>query len=85
MANKLVVFAAYPTRQLLPQRHDFTFQSLYHPHIPENVESWQVFPSDERICSLIQNEPYNPKEIISKEYKKIMKGFTPLESSFSIE
>jgi hypothetical protein len=79
MANRLVVFAASPTRQLLPQRPDCTFQSLYHPHIPDNVESWQVLPSDEIICSFIQNEPYNPKEIISMEDKKILKGLTPLE------
>jgi hypothetical protein len=40
-------------------------------------------PSDESICSFIQNEPYKPKEIISIEDNKIMKGLTPLESSFS--
>ena len=31
MANRLVVFAASPTRQLLPQRIGCTFQSLYCP------------------------------------------------------
>jgi len=50
---------------------------------PDNVESWQVFPSNEGICSFIQNEPFNPKDIISMENNKIMKGLTPLESSFS--
>jgi ribonuclease HI len=40
MADKLVVFAASPTQQLLPQRHDCSFQYLYYPHIPNNVESW---------------------------------------------
>jgi hypothetical protein len=83
MVDRLVVFVASPTRQLLPQRRDCTFQSLYHPHIPKNVDSWQVFPSDERICSFIQNEPYKHKEIISMEENKILKGLTPLESSFS--
>jgi hypothetical protein len=48
-----------------------------------NVESGSVFPSDESIYAFIQNEPYNPKEIISMEYKKIPKGLTPLQSSFS--
>jgi hypothetical protein len=48
-----------------------------------NVESWQVFPSDEGICAFIQNEPFKPKEIISMENNKILKGLTPLESSFS--
>jgi ribonuclease HI len=83
MADRLVVFAASPTRQLLPQRPDCTFQSLYRPHIPDNVESWQVFPSDEGICAFIQNEPFKPKEIISIEDDKFPKGLTPLESSFS--
>jgi ribonuclease HI len=83
MTDRLVVFAASPTRQLLPQRPDCTFKSLYRPHIPDNVESWQIFPSDERICAFIQNEPYNPKKIISIEDNKIPKGLTPLESSFS--
>jgi ribonuclease HI len=84
MAERLVVFAASPTRQILPQRPDCTFQSLYCPHILNNIESWQVFPSDESICAFIQNEPYKPKEIISMEDNKIPKGLTPLESSFSL-
>jgi hypothetical protein len=83
MADRLVVFAASPTRKLLPQRPDCTFLSLYRPHIPNNEESWQVFPDDESICAFIQNEPYNPKEIISLEDNKIPKGLNPLESSFS--
>jgi ribonuclease HI len=40
IADKLVVFAASPTRKLLPQRPDCTFLSLYRPHLPNNVESW---------------------------------------------
>jgi hypothetical protein len=83
MANRLAIFAASPTRKILPQRSDCAFQSFYHPHIPDNVESWKVFPSDERICAFIQNEPYKPKEIISMEDNKIPKGLNPLESSFS--
>jgi hypothetical protein len=84
MDDRLVVFVASPNRQLLPHRPNCTLQSLYHLHIPENIESWQVFPSDESICSFIQNEPYNPKEIISMEDNKIPKGLIPLESSFSL-
>jgi ribonuclease HI len=83
MDARLAVFAAAPTRQLLPQRPDCTFQSLYHLHVPDNVDAWKVFPSDERICAFIQNEPYKPKEIISMEDNKIQKGLTPLGSSFS--
>ena len=56
---------------------------MYRPHILDNIESWQVFPSDEIICAFIQNECYNPKDIISMEDNKIPKGLTPLESSFS--
>jgi ribonuclease HI len=84
MDDRLAVFAASPNRQLLPQRPDCNFQSLYCPHIHGNIESWQVFPSDEIICAFIQNEPYNPKEIISIEDNKIPKGLTPLEISFSL-
>jgi ribonuclease HI len=65
MAGRLAIFVASPNRQILPQRPDCNFQSLYHPHIHENIESWKVFPNDERICSFIQNKPYKPKEIIS--------------------
>jgi len=39
MDDMLAVFAVSPTRQLLPQRPDCTFQYLYCPHIPDNVES----------------------------------------------
>jgi ribonuclease HI len=51
MDDMLAVFAASPTRQLLPQRPYCTFHSLYCPHIPDNIDSWQVFPSDESICA----------------------------------
>jgi ribonuclease HI len=81
-ADRLAIFATSPNRQLLPQIPYCTFQSMYRPHIPDNIESWQVFPSDESICAFIQNEPYKPKEIISIEDNKIPKGLTPLESSF---
>jgi hypothetical protein len=84
MADRLVIFAASPNRQLLPHRPTCTFQSVYHPHIPDNIKSWQVFSSDEIICAFIQNEPYKPKEIISIEDNKIPKGLTPLESLFSL-
>jgi hypothetical protein len=83
MVDRLAVFATSPNWKLLPHRPDCTFQSLYRPHIPDNIESWQVFPSDESICAFIKNEPYKPKEIISIEDNKIPKGLTPLESSFS--
>jgi ribonuclease HI len=83
MDDRLVVFPASPNRQLFPQRPDYAFEYLYRPHIPDNIESWQVFPSDESIFSFIQNEPYKPKEIISMEDNKIPKGLTRLESSFS--
>jgi hypothetical protein len=58
--------------------------SLYRPHIPDNVESWQVFKNDEDICAFLQNEPLKPKEVISIEDDKFPKGLTPLESSFSM-
>jgi ribonuclease HI len=85
MADRLVVFAASPTRQLLPQRPDCTFQYLYRPHIPDNVESWKVFPSDESICAFIQNEPYKPKEIISMEDNKIPEGLDSSRKFIFIE
>jgi hypothetical protein len=53
MADRLAFFAASPTQQLLPQRPECTFQSLYFPHIPDNVESWQVLMSDEGIFTFI--------------------------------
>jgi ribonuclease HI len=39
MDDRLAVFAASPNRQLLPQRLDCTFQSLYRPHIHDSIES----------------------------------------------
>ena len=83
MDDQLAIFVASPNRHFFPHRTDCTFQYLYHPHIYDNIESWQVFPSDESICAFIQNEPYNPMEIISIEDNKIPKGLNPLESSFS--
>ena len=62
MADRFVFFAASPNWKLLPQRPDCTFQSLNRLHLPDNIESWQVFPSDEGICDFIQNEPFKPKK-----------------------
>jgi hypothetical protein len=53
MVDRLDFFAASPTRKLIPQRPDCTFLSLFRPNIPNNEESWQVFPNDESICSFI--------------------------------
>jgi ribonuclease HI len=61
MDDRLVVFAVSPNRQLFPHRPDCTFKPIYHQHIPDNIESRQVFPNDESICAFIQNEPLNPK------------------------
>jgi hypothetical protein len=65
IVDRLVVFVASRTRQLLPHSPNCNFQSLYHPHTPDNIESWQIFPNDESICAFVQNEPFKPKEIIS--------------------
>jgi hypothetical protein len=53
MVDRLVVFVASPIRQLLPWRQYCTFMSLYRPHLPDNVESWKVFPDEEGICAFI--------------------------------
>ena len=65
MVGRLAIFASSPNQQILPHRPDCSFQSLYLPHIPDNVESWQALPNDERNCVFIQYEPLKPKEIIS--------------------
>jgi hypothetical protein len=78
MADQLDSFATSPNRQLLAHRHDCTFQYLYCPHIPDNIESLQALPNDDNIFYFIQDEPINPKEIISIEDNKIPKGLTPL-------
>ena len=84
MVDRSTVFAASPNQQPLPHKLDYSFQSLYHPHIPDNIESWQVFPNNENICAFIQNEPFKPKEIISIEDDNIPKVLNPLESLFSL-
>jgi hypothetical protein len=80
MADWSTVFVASPNRQIFPHVPYCNFQYLYCPHIPDNIEYWKLFPSDESIYAFIQNEPYKPKEIISIEDNKIPKGITPLES-----
>jgi hypothetical protein len=51
--DRLVIFASFPARELLPQRHDCTFLCLYRPHLLNNLESWKVFPDDEIICAFL--------------------------------
>jgi ribonuclease HI len=84
IVDRLVVFAASPTQQLLPRWPDCAFQSLHRPYIFENEEFWKAIPNDESICDVIQNEPLEPEEIISVENNKIPEGLNPLESSFSL-
>jgi hypothetical protein len=70
----MTIFAANPMRQLLHERSDCTFMSLYCPHFLDNIESWQVFYDDESICTLLQNEPLKKKEIIYLEDNKFLDG-----------
>jgi hypothetical protein len=50
MADRLCIFATSPTRQILPQTWpNCTFQYLYCPHIPDNVELWYIFTNDEGV------------------------------------
>jgi ribonuclease HI len=80
----LAVFAASPNQKLLPHRPDCSFQSLYLPYIPDNVESWQALPNNESNCAFIQDEPFKPEDIISIENNTIPEGLNPLENSFSL-
>jgi hypothetical protein len=82
MENRLVVFETIPTRQFLPERTYCAFMSLYRPHFPSNIQSYQVFVDDENTCSFLQNEPLKKKEIMSLEDDKFPKGLTPLESHY---
>jgi hypothetical protein len=78
MADWLAVFATSPNQQPLPPRFDCSFQSIYCPHIPGNVESWKALPNDEIFFSFIQYEPLKPKGMTSIQDNKILKGLTPL-------
>jgi ribonuclease HI len=83
IADRLVVFAASPTQQLLPHWPDCAFQSRHRPYIPGHVGFWEALPDDESICAIIQDEPLKPEETISMENHKIPEGLIPLEASFS--
>jgi hypothetical protein len=85
MVDRLAIFAASPNQKKFPHMPDCYFQSIYCPHILDNVESWQALPRNERICSFIQDGPLKPEEIISIENNKILEGLTPLKGLFFIE
>jgi ribonuclease HI len=40
MVDRLVVFVSFPNQQPFSHMPDCSFQSLYRPHIPDDVESW---------------------------------------------
>jgi hypothetical protein len=84
IADRLVVFAASPTQQLLPHWPDCAFQSLHRSYISENEELWKAIPNNESSCVVIQNEPLKPEETISVGNNGTHEGLTPLESSFSL-
>jgi hypothetical protein len=83
MVDRLVVFVASPNQHLFPHMPDCYFQSIYCPHILDNVESWQALPRNEIIFSFIQDGPLKPEKIISIENNKILESLTPLKGSFS--
>jgi ribonuclease HI len=84
IADRLAIFAASPTQQLLPCLHDCAFQYLDRSYILDYVGYWKALPDDERICAITQDEPIKPEEIISTENNRIPDGLTPPESSFSL-
>jgi hypothetical protein len=78
ISDHLAFFVASPDLLLFAHRPDCTFQYIYCPHIPDNIESLQALPNDDNIFYFIQDEPIKPKEIISIKDNKIPKGLTPL-------
>jgi ribonuclease HI len=84
IADRLAVFIASPTQQILPHWPDCAFQYLHRSYISDNEEPWKSIPNDERNFVVIQNEPLKHEEIIYVENNKILEGLTPLESSFSL-
>ena len=78
MANMLTSFVANPSRQLLSHRLDCIFLSLQCYHLPNNLDSLQVFTDDESICASVQNKP--KQKNISLDNHKFPKGMTPLEN-----
>jgi len=80
MVFRLSLFATSPNQQLFPHMPDCSFQSLYHPYLPDNVESWKALPNNKITCSFIQYEPLE----ISIENNKIPESLTPLDDSTSL-
>jgi hypothetical protein len=62
MVGRLAIFPAFPNRQLLPHRRDCTFQSLYHPHIPE-IQNLGRFSLEMRAYVLsFKMKPIHPRK-----------------------
>lgn len=80
VADNLAVYAACPDRHNLVERPDCFVISLYHPHLPDNEESWQVFDHDESLQAFLMNDDAHDFEMINLEHKKYPKG-----ASFGIQ
>jgi ribonuclease HI len=63
MDDRLAIFAASPTQQLLPYNPDCVFQSLHCPYILEKEGSWKVIPSDESICLSSKMNLLSPRRL----------------------
>lgn len=83
VADNLAVYAAHPDRHSLVEKPDCSVISLYHPHLPDNEESWQVFDHDESLQAFLTNEDTHDFEMINLEHNRYPKGLAPLESNFS--
>lgn len=83
VVDNLTVYATRPDRDNLVERPNCSVISLYHPHLPDNQESWQVFDHDTSLQDFLTNDEEQDFEVIYLEHNKYPKVLVPLESTLS--
>jgi hypothetical protein len=78
VADTLALAGSCFTSDFVRSIEDIKVQILHRPALPDNVDSWQVFDTDEQICRFLQNKE-NLKIYISTMSWKRKPEHNPIE------
>jgi hypothetical protein len=56
VADTLALVGSYFTSDFVRSIQDIKVQILHRPALPDNVDSWHIFDTDENICRFLQNK-----------------------------
>ena len=52
----LATYVARPNQHLIYDNTNYSVISIYRPHIPDNIKSWEIFDDDEYLHAFVTNQ-----------------------------